>query len=66
VLRQPYHRIPPLDQAKIWVCCEPHHCLHSDRRDRPKLSPFGKSNCLKVSGNPPSDLSASSADFSLF
>jgi len=53
VLRQPYLRRPPLDQAKIWLCCAPHYCLHSDRRDRPNRPPFKTSDRLKLSGNPP-------------
>ena len=65
MLRQPYLRRQPLDQAKLWLCCASHYCLHFDRRDRLKLSPFKKSDRLKVSGNP-LDLSESPADFSLF
>ena len=52
MLRQPYLRRPPLDQAKVWLCGAPHYCLHSDWRDRPNL-PFKTSDRLKLSGNPP-------------
>ena len=54
MLQQPYLRRPPLDQAKIWLCCELNYCLHSDRRDLLKLPPFKKSGQLKFSGKPPS------------
>ena len=48
MLRWPYLMIPPLDQAKFWICCSYYTYLRTDRRDWKGHTPLDRNHHRKV------------------